>query len=141
MVAGQYKLGKEEYTKRWRATSDARCLSKEYKSEYMLEWHRRNPEKYILKGARKRAEKKGMSFEIDESDIIIPESCPVLGIKLTEVRSSEDGAPSLDRRDNSLGYIKGNVFVISTRANNMKSNMSLEDIRRLHKYALPAECS
>lgn len=43
-------------------------------------------------------------------------------------------SPSLDRRDPSLGYVKGNVGVISDRANLLKSNMTLEELKKLVSY-------
>lgn len=43
-------------------------------------------------------------------------------------------APSLDRVDNSKGYIKGNVEVICLTCNQLKSNASLEKLKQLVKY-------
>ncbi len=141
MVAGQYKLGKEEYTKRWRISSNAKSLSKEYKNEAALKWHRNNPEKYLLKSARTRAKRDNKEFNLDISDILIPEFCPALGIRLTNIREGgkpRATTPSLDRKDNSIGYIKGNVFVISWRANQLKSNMSIDEMKGILEYALPS---
>lgn len=77
--------------------------------------------------------RKGLEFNIEISDIVIPNICPILRIKLG--RFDRKTAPSLDRIDNTRGYIKGNVRVISNRANVMKGDMSLEDIERLSAYA------
>ena len=67
------------------------------------------------------------------SDIFIPEACPLLGIEITKniVGQPTHNSPSLDRIDNRLGYVKGNVWVISHRANTLKSNASLEELERL----------
>lgn len=92
-----------------------------------------NPERFLWRCAKNRALKKGLDFEIEVSDIIIPEFCPILGIKLQ--RFNAKAAPSLDRVDNSKGYIKGNVRIISRRANTMKGDMSLRDAERLLAYA------
>ena len=43
-------------------------------------------------------------------------------------------SPSLDRIDNSKGYIKGNVAVISNKANKYKSDMTIENIEKLASY-------
>lgn len=78
--------------------------------------------------ARIRARDLGRDFDIEVSDIIIPERCPILGIPL---RGLGDGRPSLDRIDSRKGYIKGNVAVISFRANMLKSNGTLTEFKKL----------
>jgi hypothetical protein len=40
-------------------------------------------------------------------------------------------AASLDRIVPELGYVKGNIAVISNRANSLKSNATLEELERL----------
>lgn len=72
---------------------------------------------------RSRAKKQGVACNITRDDIQIPEFCPVLGIKLVPMqgRRAED-CPSIDRIDPYQGYVKGNVAVISWKANRLKSN-------------------
>lgn len=86
--------------------------------------YRENHREIILLGqARYRAKRKGIEFNLDPSDIKIPKNCPVLKIPLTKGGSNggpRGGSPSLDRINNKKGYIKGNVQVISHRANTMK---------------------
>jgi hypothetical protein len=102
--------------------------NKEQAKETAYRWVRNNPEKRMLARAKYRAKQKGLEFNIDISDINIPEVCPVMGIPLV-VKSGVPGpaknSPSLDRIDNSKGYIKGNVRVISAAANTQK--MTKED--------------
>lgn len=92
----------------------------------------RNPQKKMFTAARARAKKKGLLFDIDQRDVIVPEHCPVFGYSL-EVRKgvSSTNSPTLDRIDNSRGYVKGNVWVISKRANTLKNDGSLEDLKTL----------
>ena len=45
---------------------------------------------------------------------------------------SKSNSPSIDRLDNTKGYVKGNVWVISTLANNMKNSAGFKD---LHIFA------
>jgi hypothetical protein len=67
----------------------------------------------------------------------------VLGIKLQyggeqgkNLRAKSKWAlASLDRRDNSLGYISGNVFIISLRANMLKSDGTPDEHRAIAKWA------
>lgn len=85
-------------------------------------------------GARTRARQKGLDFDITVDDIVIPEFCPVLGIKLEP--GSVYTRPELDRKDVSKGYVKGNVFIISGRANRLKMNATLDEIRNIAAYSL-----
>jgi hypothetical protein len=88
----------------------------------------RNREQEILRRARYRAKKLGLEFNLDVSDIVIPELCPLLEIPIVFVNSIAPGNPSLDRIDNTKGYVKGNVKVISYQANTMKSNATLTEL-------------
>jgi len=45
-----------------------------------------------------------------------------------------DHSPSLDRIDNSKGYTKDNVMVISFRANNIKKDANLQELKALVRY-------
>lgn len=90
-----------------------------------------NPAKYMWSQAKARAKEKGLEFNIEISDIEIPEFCPVFGIKL-EIGGhgrgwKNDQSPTLDRIDNTKGYIKGNILVISWKANRLKSNSTQEE--------------
>lgn len=58
-------------------------------------------------------------------------ACPVFGYSFTTNCKSADTSPSLDRIDSSLGYVEGNVWVISTRANRIKSDATLEELKLL----------
>lgn len=82
--------------------------------------------------AKHRAGAADVPFDIEPCDIIIPELCPILGIKM-EACKSKMGAfsPSLDRIIPELGYIKGNIAVISYRANTIKNNATPEELRRV----------
>lgn len=84
--------------------------------------------------AKRRAKKKGLLFNLQVSDIVIPELCPLLGMRLCRhigPRGPKDDSPSLDRRDSRLGYVVGNVWVISNRANRLKSNATVEELEGL----------
>lgn len=102
--------------------------------DYFLEKNYRrflnNTEGYLHSIAKNRAKRKGLDFDIEVSDIIIPERCPYLDIPLTRTwyEGKVGSNPSLDRIDNTKGYVKGNVQVISNRANRMKVDASLEEL-------------
>ena len=42
--------------------------------------------------------------------------------------------PSLDRLVPEKGYVKGNCFIISNKANRMKQDNTLEDFQRIVSY-------
>jgi hypothetical protein len=95
----------------------------------------RSPELLLLRSAKARAKTKGLAFNIEVQDIKIPEYCPIANIKLQVAKGQQTGAsPTLDRIDSSKGYIKGNVAVISHRANSAKRDLTFDDIERLYLY-------
>lgn len=92
-------------------------------------------ERYMLNSARERAKKSGVPFDITVDDIFIPDICPVLGIPL-RVASGKAAAysPSLDKIIPALGYVRGNICVISHRANKLKRDGTLAEIEAIAKY-------
>jgi hypothetical protein len=89
----------------------------------------------MLIRSRSAAKRRGWLFNLDLSDIVVPERCPLLGCKLERrtdgSRKKSHNTPSLDRIDSSLGYVKGNVWVISWRANQIKTDASLDELKLL----------
>lgn len=97
----------------------------------------------LLYGARQRANLNGWEFNIEIDDIIIPEFCPILGIRLvpatgkgSRVGATNDLAPSIDRIDSSKGYIKGNICVISKRANFLKRHANYKELLAVYTYMM-----
>jgi hypothetical protein len=112
--------------------------------ERMARWRRENPARVLLSLARRRAKQKGLEFMISLNDIEIPERCPVLDIPFVlgggKVGGWVDASPTLDRIDNSKGYVPGNVAVISFRANALKKDATLEEMEAVLKY-MRLQCS
>ena len=95
----------------------------------------KTPEYKLFNSARTRAKREELNFNLDISDIIIPEYCPILKIPLFKgVGKPVHNSPTLDKINNELGYIKGNIRVISYRANTMKSNCTIEILENIIKY-------
>ena len=98
-------------------------------------WHtnyrKNNPQKYLFHLARRRALKRNIEFNIEISDIIIPDKCPLLGIPIDSYNEWQGSHPSIDRINSSKGYIKGNVMVISHRANILKNNATATELLTL----------
>jgi translation initiation factor 2B subunit (eIF-2B alpha/beta/delta family) len=94
-----------------------------------------NPEIILLYNARARAKKYGIPFSITVEDIVIPEICPILKISLTVSKSKvSPNSPTIDKIVPELGYVKGNIQVISHRANMMKSDASIEELKLFSKW-------
>lgn len=91
----------------------------------------------VLNSAKSRAKKNNLPFNLDIDDIVLPEVCPILGIKLEFNKGvCKDNSYSIDKIDPNPGYVKGNIQIISFRANRMKSNATLEEVEMLYKYLM-----
>ena len=132
-------MDRREYYKQWRKKNiDHVKQYREHKypdyAEHMGQDRLNNPERYMHSRAKSRAKKRGIEFNIDKSDIDIPIICPILGIPIIKEykKGKKNGptsnSPSLDRIDNSKGYTKGNIRVISHKANTMKHNATKEEL-------------
>jgi len=90
----------------------------------------KHPQRKLFKSSKANAKSRNLEHTITEEDIVIPEYCPYLKIKLTFKPESCNfpSTISLDRIDNSKGYIPGNVQVISRLANLMKSYATTEQL-------------
>ncbi len=88
----------------------------------------------LLLNAKERARRDGIPISIDVFDIVVPKICPLLQIPLfVGTRKSHDNSPSLDRIRPWFGYVKGNVRVISHRANSLKRDAQLHELEILVK--------
>lgn len=95
-------------------------------------WSRRATEWVLLNSAKHRARVSGATFSITLLDIHVPEKCPLLGIPLFRSRGlPSPNSPSLDRLDASKGYVPGNVWVISYKANTAKNDLTLAELKLL----------
>jgi hypothetical protein len=90
----------------------------------------------LLRFAKYRAKKNNLPFNLSLDDFEIPKYCPVLGIELKPSVGSKnmECSPTLDKVIPSLGYVKGNVQVISHRANTIKRDASLDELEKLVCY-------
>lgn len=84
----------------------------------------------LLYGAKGRSKKGGHKCDLTLADIIIPTNCPLLGIPLKATGMAIcANSPTLDKLVPELGYTRGNVWVISQKANRMKSDLTPDQMR------------
>lgn len=90
-----------------------------------------NPKAALLERAKARAKQTRLSFSLSAADVDVPAVCPALGIPIIIGKARGAGSPSLDRVQPDLGYVPGNVRVISNQANCLKGDKGLDNLRRL----------
>lgn len=113
---GRYSEKYKEYYK----------LNPEEKLNKNLDWKLRNPNKFLYNSCKQRAKKLNIEFKITADDIKVPEFCPILNRKL---EFGTQYSPSVDRIDNSKGYVPNNIIVISQLANRMKNSATEQELR------------
>ena len=116
------------------ATKDYYCRSKDregfyealckscYKDQQNERNRNRPANERLFRSARSSSKKRGLAFTIKPEDIVVPDLCPILG---------KPNSPSIDRINNSKGYTKDNIWVISLKANKCKSDLTLEQLERM----------
>jgi hypothetical protein len=105
---------------------------------YYLAWERRNPRHTMVERARSSAKQRSLEFTITVDSLVWPTHCPIFGIELCYERDKKaphrDNYPTFDRWDNAVGYVPGNVFVISWLANRMKWHATIEQLEAILRY-------
>lgn len=102
----------------------------------------RNPKWYwaknALKNAKVRASAAGVPCTVTREYLasIVPDVCPVFGTPFILVGNGRVCMESatLDRKKPALGYVPGNVVVISQLANTIKSNASADEVARVAQW-------
>lgn len=95
--------------------------------------------RFVWYAAKRRAKLNNIPFTITKQDIIniCPKDnkCPILGITLQfGNKISQDNSPSLDRIIPSLGYVQGNILLISYRANRIKNDSTLDELEKICSF-------
>ena len=96
----------------------------------------------MIKNAKQRCKDSGRDITIDDYylDRITTGlvHCPVLGVELMfgGTGSIKDNSASIDRFDTTKGYVQGNVWIISYKANRMKSDATVEELEKVYDYMI-----
>lgn len=97
----------------------------------------RDPRRVLLDNAKGRARSQGLPFTITLDDVVIPTHCPILGIPIYPMVGNKGGgahSPSIDRIVGERGYVPGNIVIISNRANRLKSDATIEELRSIASF-------
>lgn len=110
------------------------CCNKARQKAYI-----KRVETSIMANIKARVRKEHLEFNLTYEDIIIPEKCPILEVPLIRgTKKNYAFTPTADRIDNTKGYIKGNIKIISMLANKMKNNATKEQLfifaKNIQKY-------
>lgn len=89
-------------------------------------------EKRIFHRAKSRAAKNGREFNLDFGDIVLPDRCPVFGVPF--IYGDADWTYSIDRIDNEKGYIKGNIIIVSLKANRIKNSATVSELQSVLEF-------
>lgn len=129
----EYKRRRRQYTATYRKQHPEKAKASTYRwrDENRNRWNEmrragraKHIIHYLLKEARHRANRAGIDCTVTLDDLPpLPEKCPIFGIDIIVGGRGRNGnAPSIDRIDPTRGYIPGNVWIISDRANRVKNN-------------------
>lgn len=92
----------------------------------------------MIDGARRRARERALDFDLKVCDIVVPCICPALGIPVFSTPGQQTpNTPSIDRVDNTKGYTKDNILIVSFRANELKSDSTISEMLKLTNFYAP----
>lgn len=92
-------------------------------------------QQYLLSRKRANARRIGYEINLNYSDLTWPEVCPILGLTIDYyAESRQENSPSFDRINSNIGYLPGNVRVISWRANRIKNDGTAEEHKKIADY-------
>jgi hypothetical protein len=102
------------------------------KNKTDIEWRK----KHLFKSLKNRAIANNIPFNLEYVDVEWPEKCPVFGVVLqyNTVDKPQNDSASFDKVIPKLGYIKGNVRIISQRANWLKQDSTIEQLENIILY-------
>ena len=104
--------------------------------------YRSNPIPQLIYNFKKRAKLARVPFDLEPQDIknkldLASTKCPVLGVNMEISKlgsKNNDLTPSIDRIDPKKGYVKDNIIVVSMRANRIKTDATVDEIRKVADF-------
>jgi hypothetical protein len=95
---------------------------------------------HMWNSAKQRAKRSGVPFEISREYVLALAReygtvCPALGTPFqTGLGRALPESMSLDRFDAALGYVEGNCWVLSNKANMIKSSATRTELGRVYRW-------
>lgn len=132
----EWKRLKSGYGKTRENLNDEEIKHRDHINKLSKDRRKRNYIGYMISRAKSRAKIKNIEFNLDKDNVKIPNLCPALKIPIfihTDNKPTANSA-SLDRLDNSKGYINDNINVISNRANTIKADATFEEFEAIYKW-------
>lgn len=131
----------KKYIPEWGSTCGQVAKKKKKQEEYFKRWGEKQDtdlytaQRIKYRGKKYNAQRVGYKWDIDFGDIKWNTHCPILGIELDYfAENTQENSPSFDRIDTNIGYVKGNVQILSWRANRIKNNGTAEEHRKIADY-------
>jgi len=102
------------------------------KNKTDIEWRKQR----LFKCLKSRSVSKGIPFNLEYSDIIWPSHCPIFNsvLEYDTMNKPKNNSASFDKVIPELGYVKGNVRIISYRANWLKQDSTIEQLEKIIRY-------
>lgn len=126
-IRNNFTSGKKPYCKR--------CGANERETIRRDKTWKSDAARVLLNNSRQRAKSANIEHTITIKDIDIPDKCPIFGYELKrEDKKTWKQAPSIDRIDNTKGYTKDNIIIVSRRANILKKDATPEELQMLSDF-------
>lgn len=131
ILTDEQKRRKAEAYRRWYSHPD--------RPKRTREWNERNPERILFKSLRSNAKARGRECELtfeELLEIVRPMVCSRTGLSLAW--NGGPWAPSIDRKDNDLGYTVDNVELVCWAYNRARNKDTHEDVERMARALIAA---
>ena len=105
---------------------------KQYRRNMRLnDWRR-----WKLESIKQAGTRRNIDVDLSVDDIEMPTHCPIFGFKLNYDTNIKDdpASPSIDRINNDLGYVRGNIITCSRRANSLKKDATVDEMEKLYRF-------
>lgn len=135
------KLIREQNPEKFKAAAKASYQrNRSSRIESRRKKHETSPWNTMFQTAKRTAKQNNLPFNItcEYLETIFPKDnkCPVFGFEfaISKQKESRDNSPSLDKIVPDQGYVVGNVTIVSLKANRMKNNGSIEDLKKVLEF-------
>lgn len=129
------------YIPEWHSHYGGVVLKEQTKAAFFDKWGKKEAtdlyKEQRHKFSRKKANaiKVGYTWTVTFGELEWPTYCPILGLELDYFAETRlENSPSFDRIDSNIGYEKGNVIIISWRANRIKNDGTEEEHRKIADF-------